>query len=61
MLKGLSLKVDVFNALNSQTPTTRTSTYDAGDESQVAATYGRLTGYQAPRAVKFTVEYNRKF
>jgi outer membrane receptor protein involved in Fe transport len=60
-VKGLALKVDVFNALNSQTALNRTSTYDAGDQETIAATYGRLTSYQSPRSVKFTVEYNHKF
>jgi hypothetical protein len=60
-VKGLSLKVDVFNALNSQTPLSQTSTYDDNDQNVIASTYGRLTGYQSPRSAKFTVEYNHKF
>jgi outer membrane receptor protein involved in Fe transport len=60
-VKGLAFKVDVFNALNSQTALSRTSIYDAGDETVIAPTYGRLSGYQSPRSAKFTVEYNHKF
>lgn len=60
-LKGLNLKVDVFNALNNRTPRSRTTTYDEGSESSVSPTYGMWTQYQAPRAVRFTVEYNRRF
>ena len=60
-LKGLNLKVDVFNAFNNQTPRSRTTSYDAGDQNQVSATYGMWTQYQAPRSVRFTAEYNRSF
>ena len=61
ILKGLSLKADVFNATNSQVPRSRTTTYDAGDENTISPTYGQLTQFQPPRSVRFTAEYNRKF
>lgn len=60
-VKGLQLKVDVFNATNEQKPRSRTSTYDAGDQTVISPTYGMLTQYQAPRSVRFTVEYNNRF
>jgi hypothetical protein len=60
-IKGLVLKVDVFNVFNSQTALTQESTYDDGDQNVIAATYNQYTNYQTPRAVKFTVEYNKRF
>jgi hypothetical protein len=61
IVKGLAFKVDVFNALNSQTALTSNPTYDAGDETVISPTYRRLSGYQAPRSARFSVEYNHKF
>jgi hypothetical protein len=46
-LKGLAAKIDVFNAFNSQRPITQNPTYDEGS--------------QAPRSIKLTVEYNKRF
>jgi len=60
-VKGLQLKVDVFNVFNSQTPRSWTSTYDANDQNVISPTFGQLTQYQAPRSVRFTAEYNRRF
>jgi hypothetical protein len=61
MLKGLSVKVDVFNVFNAQRPITQDSTYDEGDESVLSAYYNQYTAYQTPRSVKLTVEYNKRF
>ena len=61
MLKGLAVKLDMFNALNSQRPITQESGYDDGDEAVVSAYYGQYTAYQAPRSVKLTVEFNKRF
>lgn len=61
MVKGLSLKVDIFNVFNSQQPITEDSTYDQGDQNVISPTYREVSYYQAPRSVKFTVEYNKKF
>jgi hypothetical protein len=61
LIKGLQLKVDVFNVFNSQTPRSWTSTYDANDQETISPTFGQLTQYQAPRSVRFTAEYNRRF
>ncbi|MDN4052945.1 TonB-dependent receptor [Massilia sp. YIM B02763] len=61
MLKGLAVKVDVFNVFNSQRPITQDPTYDEGDENVLAATYNQYTAYQAARSIKLTVEYNKRF
>lgn len=61
MLKGLAVKLDLFNALNSQRALTQDSGYDEGDEGQIAATYNQFTAYQAPRSFKLTVEYSKRF
>jgi len=61
MIKGLAVKVDMFNALNSQRPITQESGYDDGDAAVVSAYYGQFTAYQAARSVKLTVEYNKRF
>jgi hypothetical protein len=60
-LKGLALKLDVFNALNSQRPLAQESQYDEGDETVIYKYYNQYTAYQSPRSVKFTVEYNHRF
>jgi len=58
-LKGLSLKMDVFNVTNRQTVQAIDEVYNL--QTQVSPTYGRPIGFTAPRAVKFSVEYNHKF
>ncbi|TFW19104.1 TonB-dependent receptor [Duganella callida] len=60
MIKGLSVKVDVFNVFNKQTAQTIDETYNL-DGTTVASTYGRVISYTPPRAAKFTVEYNHRF
>ncbi|MYM97298.1 TonB-dependent receptor [Rugamonas sp. FT81W] len=59
--KGLSLKVEVFNALNGRSPLSQTAVYDDGDSTVIDSRYNQLTTFQTPRSAKFTVEYNRKF
>jgi len=61
MLKGLAIKLDVFNALNSQRPITQESGYDDGDQEVVSAYYGQYTAYQTARSAKLTVEFNKRF
>jgi hypothetical protein len=61
MIKGLALKVDVFNALNSQTLTSEYSEYSDGDQTVINPAYQEARTYQSPRSVRFTVEYNHKF
>lgn len=59
-VKGLGLKLDVFNVFNTQKAVTRIDTYDLGD-SAVQASYNRVLAYQTARSAKITVEYNKKF
>ena len=59
-LKGVTFKVDVFNLLNRQTAQTIDETYNL-DSSTVSPTYGRVISYTAPRSVRLTLEYNKKF
>jgi hypothetical protein len=61
LIKGLTVKVDVFNVLNKQVPISTNPTYDDGDSSVITAKYGEVMSYQSPRYAKFTVEYNHKF
>jgi hypothetical protein len=59
-VKGLGLKLDVFNVFNTQKALTRVDTYDLGDTA-ISPAYNRVLSYQTPRSAKFTVEYNHKF
>ncbi len=56
--EGLQFKVDVFNVFNEQVAVT----VDEFGENSVGAptpeTYGRATGYNAPRSVRFMVQYD---
>jgi hypothetical protein len=56
--QGLQFKVDVFNVFNAQSA----STFDEFGEDTVGnptpETYKRATGYQAPRSVRFMVQYD---
>jgi hypothetical protein len=61
IIKGLAVKVDVFNALNSQNPLAEHSEYSAGDQNVIASDYREVRYYQTPRSMRFTVEYNHKF
>jgi hypothetical protein len=61
MIQGLALKVDVFNALNAQTRTSEYSEYSDGDQTVINPAYQEARGFQSPRSVRFTVEYNHKF
>jgi len=59
LVKGLSLKVDVFNATNEQTAQSVEERWNSGDARR--NTYERVLSYTAPRSVKLTAEYNYKF
>lgn len=61
MIKGLALKVDVFNVMNKQTVQTMDETYNVDSSLNVSPTYGRTISYTAPRSVRLTAEYNYKF
>ncbi|WP_256078494.1 TonB-dependent receptor [Massilia sp. YIM B04103] len=58
-LKGLRMKVDVFNVLNRQTALSVSETYNTGD--RVDPSYQRILSRSSPRATRFTLEYNHKF
>ena len=58
-VKGLSLKMDVFNVANRQAAQTVEEVYNSG--AAVSPTYHRVISYTAPRYVRFTAEYNHKF
>ncbi|HEY0491617.1 MAG TPA: TonB-dependent receptor [Telluria sp.] len=58
-VKGLSLKMDVFNAFNRQAAQTLDEVYNSG--ASVSPTYHRVISYTTPRYFRFTAEYNYKF
>jgi hypothetical protein len=63
LVKGLALKVDVFNVFNKQTVQQVDQQYNT-DDGNVSPTYftpGAWYGYTAPRSIRFTVEYNHRF
>jgi TonB-dependent Receptor Plug Domain len=58
-VKGLALRVDVYNLFNRQSALARLETHEpSGDSSTVLNNYGSVVGYSAPRYVKFTAQYN---
>jgi hypothetical protein len=62
-VKGLSVKLDVFNLFNKQTVQQIDQQFDT-DEGSRSATYGTpgpFVGYTQGRSLKFTVEYNHAF
>ncbi|MCC7641681.1 MULTISPECIES: TonB-dependent receptor [unclassified Janthinobacterium] len=62
LLKGLTLKMDVFNVFNKQTVQVVEEQYNvAAGNNAVNPLYGRGISYTSPRAVKLTAEYNYKF
>jgi hypothetical protein len=63
IVKGLALKVDVFNVFNKQTVQQIDQLYnlDDGSRSATYGTPGALVGYTPPRSIKLTVEYNHVF
>jgi hypothetical protein len=58
-LKGLNLKLDVFNITNTLTEIKRYEQYNSGNN--IASTFSGPEVYTAPRSVKFTAEFNHKF
>lgn len=59
-LPGLLFKLDVFNVFNRQS-VQAVDEVSNNDDGTIAATYGRVVGYTAPRSVRLTAEYARKF
>jgi hypothetical protein len=58
-LNGIAFKVDVFNVTDRQTTQNVDESYNSGND--VNPTYGRTLSYTAPRSIRLSVEYNRKF
>lgn len=57
-IKGLTLRLDVFNLFNRQSALAINEIHEPdGDLSTVAATYGRVISYSAPRAVRLSASY----
>ena len=63
MVKGLYVRTDVFNVLNAQVAQAVNETHEVDYDSNktLSSTYGRVLSYTAPRSVKFTVGYDKKF
>ena len=59
MLDGLALRVDVYNVFNSQTTQKVNERYNSNNARY--ALYETPTFFTAPRAAKFSVEYNKRF
>ena len=60
VVKGLALKMDVFNFFDRKTVQAINETYNSGT-GVVNAGYGRVASYSDPRSVRLTAEYNVKF
>ncbi len=58
--KGFSLKMDVFNVFNEQTVLRTNEQLNTG-AGAVSNLYGAVTANAAPRAFKFTAQYDHKF
>jgi len=59
ILPGLKLQADMFNVFNRQVAEVIEERYNTGQG--LRNTYGAVQAYSAPRAVKFTVSYDKKF
>ena len=61
-VKGLALKVDVFNVINQQTIQAVEEVYNTGAlGTPVLSTYERVLSYTEPRSVKLSMSYDYKF
>jgi len=60
-VKGLSLKMDIFNVFNRQSVEAIEERMYARGSSTVQSTYGLVQSYTAPRSVKLTASYDYKF
>ncbi len=56
--EGLQFKVDVFNALNTQKVTSVVETAEVSATGAASATYLVPASFQAPRSVRFMVQYD---
>lgn len=59
-LKGLQLKMDVFNIFNDQSSLRNFEQLNAGSGA-ISSTYNGVAANNAPRFVKFTASYDHKF
>jgi hypothetical protein len=59
-VKGMALKMDIFNLFNKQTVQAINETYNSGT-GVINSGYGRVASYTSPRSVRLTAEYNVKF
>jgi len=59
-VKGLSLRIDVFNVFNTITATRYDEIREAnrGDLVNVSPTYGRIASYTTPRSVRLSANYD---
>lgn len=60
VIKGLNLKLDVFNVFNKQTIQNVDEVYNS-DVGVVSSTFGQIVSYTAPRSFRLTAEYSYKF
>jgi hypothetical protein len=60
LVKGLALKIDVFNLADTQTVLTRREQREGGD-GHILSNYGEVRNTAPARSVKLTMEYKRKF
>jgi hypothetical protein len=61
-IKGLGLRVDVFNVFNTQVAQAVDELHEADyDPTSISPTYGRVISYTAPRSIKLTAMYDFKF
>ena len=58
-LPGLKLQADMYNVFNRQVGEVIEERYNTG--TGLRNTYGAVQSYSAPRSVKFTVAYDKKF
>jgi outer membrane receptor protein involved in Fe transport len=59
LLKGLMARIDVFNVLNKQTVQNVSEAYNSG--ARISTTYETPLSYTAPRSVRLSLSYDRKF
>lgn len=60
-MKALTVKLDVFNAFNSQSVLARQETYDDGSGEVVEPDFGEARTTATERNMRFTVEYRHQF
>ncbi len=61
VVKGLSLKMDVFNVTDTQVVTSVSEARNVRGNTRIASTYESPLSYSTPRSVRFTAAYDYKF